>query len=654
MRRWLLPLFIAGLVFLASVAPALAPHHQAPKDTPFLLTPAVLHPQAVGKPDRTGYIKGLYVSQAAMGDHDLMHHVQGLLESTELNAVVLDFKSDYGLLSFSSQVSLAVEIGAAQAPVVQDPAAFLSWFERRNIYTIARIVTFKDNVLAQARPAWAITDAFTGRVWRDHEGMGWVDPFRQEVWDYNSALALEAARLGFDEVQFDYIRFPTDGAVGNARYALPNNQDNRTAAITGFLETARQALTGYNTKVSVDIFGYTAWTPHDLGIGQQIEALAPHVDILAPMLYPSTFDAGLPGESSKYRNAIAYPYEIVYQSTLRTLTRGRAVNPALHVRPWIQDFKDYAFDGRRYTPAQVRLQMEGARAAGARGWMLWDPTVRYTRAALVSAIPSYAPNPDGKVLIVAYQDFTSGPGAAGTSPEALRADLEKLLAAGFYPINVRELTEEKLRTVPAGKRPVALTFGGATLDQFRLLADGAVDPTCAAGVLLAMNAAHPADWPLRATFFVQPSADPARAAVFGTPDLASAKLRLLTSWGMEVGIGLPKEWSTDEMGETALATALQQAIDQLATWLPDYTVGTIAWPAGKLQEVTGLEGLMDEVATSGGRRITGAVLAKGGLAAAPGTPDFNPYRIPRVPASELGMWLERAAQYGVHYVSGGE
>lgn len=653
MRRWFFPFLIASAVFLATVTPALAPQRQGPKaasPTP----PPALHPQATGKPDRTGYIKGIYVAYAAMGNDELTRHTQNLLEDTELNAVVLDFKSDRGLLSFPSQVPLAVEIGAAQAPVVRDPASYLSWFKERNIYTIARIVTFKDNVLAQARPGWAITDASTGRVWRDREGMGWVDAFRREAWDYNAALAREAASLGFDEIQFDYIRFPTDGNVANARYVLPNNYNNRTAAIAGFLKLARQALEGYNTKISIDVFGYTPWVPDDLGIGQQIEILAPYVDVLAPMFYPSTFSAGLPGEAARYRNAVAYPYEIIHKSTLRAVARAQSVNPAIQVRPWLQDFKDYAFDGRRYTPTQIRLQMEGARAAGARGWMLWDPAVRYTRKALVSAAVTYMPNPAGKVLVLTYSDFASTPDGSGTTPEMLRTDLEKLWAAGFYPINLRELTEARLKTVPAGKRPVAITFDGTTPDQFRLQADGTVDPRCAVGVLLALNAEHPADWPLRATFFIRPAADPERSALFGTYELVAAKLQLLTSWGMEIGIQLPEGTAADETDAAALGMTLQQGLNQLAAWVPGYTVATAAWPQEGLPAGRNRRQLLEEASAIGGYRLGGIVLAEGGLAPAPGTPDFDPYHIPRVPARELSTWLERIALYGVHYVSSGE
>ncbi len=646
MRYRSVSLLLAGLILLASAAPASAPRQTAPGEA---LMP---HPAAAGEVDRTGYIKGIYVSYSAMGDAGFMQRVQGLLEDTELNAVVFDFKSDHGLLSFPSQVKVAKGIGADQAPVIRDSAAFLSWFQQHNIYTIARIVTFKDDLLAEARPDWAVIDVTTGHVWHDQEGMGWVDPFRQSTWDYNAALALEAAQLGFDEVQFDYVRFPTDGNIGNTVFSLANNEENRTKAITGFLDLVHQAITPLGTKLGVDIFGYTAWVPDDLGIGQHIEALAPYVDVLAPMLYPSTFNAGLPGESEQYDNAVAYPYEIVHLSTQRTFARARAVNPAIQVRPWLQDFQDYAFDGRVYTPSQIRLQMEGAREAGGRGWMLWDPAVQYTREALVSAKASYIPNPSGKVLVLAYRNFASVDSADAVSPQTLRAALETLLAMGFYPINLRDLTEGKLRNVPAGKRPVALTFDDATAEQFRLLAGGAIDPDCAVGVLLDMNAAHPADWPLRATFFVRPGDDPATTAPFGSADLAATKLQRLVAWGMEVGAQPNNGQTLKALSTEEVRNALAEAVDQIGTWLPGYRVATLALP-DKLSPsaAAGLQSGSNKNITYA---FTGAVLPDGGLAPSPYALDFDPYSLPRVPGQELDQWLVQAARVDAHYVSGGE
>jgi len=350
--------------------------------------PPAVSPVARRAPDAS-QIKGLYITYYGLGSKLLRDRVKELLETTELNAVVMDLKGDRGRLAFPTQVELAQEIKADEKPMIQDPAEFLAWFQKQEIYTIARIVVFKDEPLAVAHPEWAVKDAETAEIWRDGEGLGWVDPSRVEVWDYAIALTVEAAALGFDEIQFDYVRFPTDGVISRATFAVENTQENRVQAITGFLAWAQEALKPYDVRLAADVFGYTTWRQDDMGIGQQIEAMAPYLDVISPMLYPSTFADGLPG-TTDFNPAIAYPYDIVYRSTARAVARVQAVNPAIVVRPWIQDFPDYAFDGRAYTAEDVRLQMTAAIDAGAQGWMLWDPRVKYTPDALD---PAEAPVP---------------------------------------------------------------------------------------------------------------------------------------------------------------------------------------------------------------------------------------------------------------------
>ena len=322
-EHWLLAGVVCCALLVLSVvrvaAPGLAAQDHTAQTTPVNLQVSTGH-----ELDRTGYVKGLYISRAALGNADFVKHIQDLLENTELNAVVMDFKGDRGQLTFPTQVARAQEIGADSEAVVKDPAAFLTWFKDRGVYTIARIPVSKDNLLAQAHPEWAVINANTGNIWRDPEKMGWVDPNHEAVWDYNIALAVEAAQMGFDEVQYDYVRFPTDGNVGVAQFSLPNTEENRTAAIAGLLQRTQAALKPLGAKLGVDTFGYASWVPDDVGIGQHIESIAPYVDVLSPMVYPSTFDTGLPGEAGRYRNAIAYPYEVVRKSTERTVASGRA------------------------------------------------------------------------------------------------------------------------------------------------------------------------------------------------------------------------------------------------------------------------------------------------------------------------------------------
>lgn len=601
----------------------------------------------------TGYIKGLYITYYGMGSDTHRARVQELLETTELNAIVMDVKGDFGWLPYSSTVQTALDIGAGNRPMIRDWAAWMQWFKERNIYTIARIVVFKDDPLAAAHPEWAVLDSASGGVWHDREGLGWVDPSREEVWDYNIALAVEAAGLGFDEIQFDYVRFPTDGQISRATFAVENTQENRLAAISGFLGKARAALAPYPVKVAADVFGYTTWREDDMNIGQQIETLALYLDVLSPMLYPSTFADGLPG-LPEYRQAIAFPYEIVNKSTLKAVERLKAANPTLEVRPWIQDFSDYAFDGRTYTPAEIRRQMEGARQAGGRGWLLWDPRVKYTAEALVSAQPVYPPNPQGQVLVLEYHLIGEPEERWQRTPANFRADLERLWTAGYYPVNLRDLAAGDLSMVPAGKRPVVLTFDDSSIEQFRLLPDGSVDPACAVGILLDFYAAHPADWPLRATFFVLQAVDAPERILFGQPELAQQKLRMLVEWGMEVGSHTLSHANLAESEPEEIKRQLALSQAGLEELLPGYEVVSLSVPFGAYPEDERLlvGGLYEDKLYT----YQAAVEVSGGLVPSPHAPEFDPYHIPRVQAiqSELDYWLEAADAPGVYYVSPGE
>ena len=620
------------------------------------LGPQVDPPPPLVDVERTDTVKGLYLIKSGLGSSVLREHVKSLVETTELNSIVIDVKGDFGFLAYPSQVPMVQEVRADRKKALDEEAwaEFWQWCEERNVYTIARIVTFKDEPLAVAHPEWAVTDFETGELWRDGEGLPWADPSYQEVQDYNIAVAVEAAEIGFDEIQFDYVRFPSDGRISRATFAEENSTEKRVQTIATFLQRAKEALQPYDVKLAADVFGYVTWLTGDMGIGQQIEALAPHLDVICPMLYPSTFAMGLPGLDSKYREAIAYPYEIVYEATLKSLERARAVNPAIEVRPWIQDFRDYAFDGRRYTPSEIRRQMEGARDGGASGWMLWDAAAGYTPKALVSAHPGRVPNLNGQVLVLEYHRIGVPEERWQRTPDNFRGDLEYLLSEGYYPVNLRDLVEDGLSRVPAGKRPVVLTFDDSTISQFRLLPDGTVDPESAVGILLAFHEANAANWPLRATFFVLQDEGSPGYGLFGQPTLALQKLSWLVEWGMEVGSHTISHGNLRQMSAERVQRELALSQAQLEGWLPGYSVVSLAVPFGIYPEDETLlaEGEHDGVSYA----YKAAVEVGASLAPSPHSPFFHPYHIPRVQAiqSELDYWLEVANQPGVHYVAQGE
>jgi hypothetical protein len=295
-----------------------------------------------------------------------------LIEESELNAVVIDIKGDRGLVPYRSAVSLAAQVGAQDVITIKDVSALLAGLKQRGIYTIARIVVFKDRPLAEHRPDLAVKTR-AGQLWRDREDLAWTDPFRREVWDYNIALAVEAARHGFDEIQFDYVRFPDASALVYAQASTP---ETRVRAVEGFLAEARRRLVPYNVFLAADVFGYVCWNPGDTGIGQVLETLVSHLDYLSPMVYPSAYQFGIPA----YRNPVTHPYEIV--SLTLTRARERSGLPAVRFRPWLQAFPDYAFDRRPFRAAEIRAQISAAEAFGANGWMLWNPQNVYSREGL--------------------------------------------------------------------------------------------------------------------------------------------------------------------------------------------------------------------------------------------------------------------------------
>jgi hypothetical protein len=311
--------------------------------------------------------RALYLSFYGIGDRRLRNSALRLIQETELNALVIDVKGDRGWITHKSAIPLASEVGAQKIIIIKDMCSMVQSLKEKGIYTIARIVVFKDNPLASKRPDLAVKTR-SGAIWRDREKLAWVDPFKEEVWDYNINIALEAAQCGFDEIQFDYVRFPDSMSP---QFSRPNTQENRVKAVCGFLMAARQKLLPYNVFLAADIFGYVGWNLDDTEIGQKLEALAPHLDYISPMLYPSGFQFGIPG----YKNPVAYPHEIVYRTLRRAQERTNL--PPVRFRPWLQAFKDYAFDRRHFTGKEIKDQVNAAEEFGSNGWMLWNPRNSY-------------------------------------------------------------------------------------------------------------------------------------------------------------------------------------------------------------------------------------------------------------------------------------
>lgn len=315
-------------------------------------------------------VKALYFNPNISDTEADVDRLIELINTTEANAIVIDVKEE--LIFYDSNVAFFKDVGTI-APILDLPA-LLSRLKENDIYTIARHVVFKDSLVAERRPELAVTSNVTGEVWRDMNGVAWVNPMIHTLWDANIELAVELAELGFDEVQYDYVRFPTDGDLTTMDFGLEFNEENRVRAISKFLAESQQALLPTGAKLSADVFGFTTLVPDDLGIGQDITELAPYLDYISPMVYPSHFPDGAMGLDGHPNN---FPYKTIEIS----MSAGKSqLGSALKLRPWLQDF-DF-WDMIPYGVKEVRAQIDAADDVGTSGWMLWDPDNVYTDGAL--------------------------------------------------------------------------------------------------------------------------------------------------------------------------------------------------------------------------------------------------------------------------------
>jgi hypothetical protein len=336
-------------------------------------TPAVGKPpivvdakRAIGPRPWPRDVRGVHVTMALAG---LEGKIDGYLALRHygLNTLEVDVKDESGRVGFlKGAPALARTIGAAGP--FYNARAVARQVHARGVYLIGRVVAFEDPVLAQARPELAIQNS-DGSVWRNNAGLGWTNPYDKRVWKYVVDVAVAAAKAGFDEIQFDYVRFPSDGDLSQIVYAHRRAEPKGTT-IARFLQYASKRLRPLNVRISADLFGLAA--THDLGIGQVPKRIAPYVDALYPMVYPSHYRSG------EYRidDPNKYPGRTVARALLdfRRQLKGQKVT----LIPWLQDFSL----GAPYTLIEVTDQIAAARRQHTRGYMLWNPEGVYTREAL--------------------------------------------------------------------------------------------------------------------------------------------------------------------------------------------------------------------------------------------------------------------------------
>ena len=383
----------------------------------FGLFPAALPPRGSGQLlNPPTVIKAVYATNWVAGNGRRIDALVDLIRRTELNAVVIDIKDFSGVVGYATSLPQVKQYRAEERRI-RDIDGLLRRLHENGIYAIGRIVVFQDQKLTFARPDLAVRNRLTGEVWRDRKGLAWVDPAAVEAWDYNIAIAKDALARGFDEINLDYIRFPSDGALEQISYPFWNaSSTTRAATVETFLRYLRAELP--HAAISGDIFGLAVVDAGDMGIGQVFERMAPHLSAVAPMMYPSHYHAGFAG----YREPAKRPYEVVrasMESALKRLPLSRAsttepraasATTTTKLRPWLQDFDL----GASYDAAMVRAEIRAVydsfcalRAppdaattsavlpSSARGcdsssisdprfggWMLWSPDATYTGDAL--------------------------------------------------------------------------------------------------------------------------------------------------------------------------------------------------------------------------------------------------------------------------------
>lgn len=332
-------------------------------------------------------VKAVYMSSWVAASPKPYQHVLDLVEKTEVNAVVLDIKDATGRISFLTNEPLVQQTGSPENRI-KDIVGLIQQLHSKNIYVIGRISTFQDPYLTKVKPEWAVMKKSDGTVWKDRKGLSFLDPANTSVWDYTVALAQASYGVGFDEINFDYIRYPSDGNVKDINYKLAEGQ-TRADNMEKFHAHLHQRLRiEQNIPISADLFGLTTSEKTDMGIGQVLERALPYFDYIGPMVYPSHYAKGEYGVARPAEN----PYTIVLRAMQDAEKKINVLknDPTLpqefkdrisfqQIRPWIQDFDM----GATYDKEKVQAQMKAVYDSGLTSWMMWDPSNKYTTEAYV-------------------------------------------------------------------------------------------------------------------------------------------------------------------------------------------------------------------------------------------------------------------------------
>jgi hypothetical protein len=614
-------------------------------------------------------VRAVHVSADAWAHPGLRAGVLSLLSQRRINAVELDIKDELGIVGWRSGVPVAGKIGAERN--TYDLAAAVKLLHDRGARVIGRLVAFRDPVLAQ----WAWTNGRRELVVQTPNGGaysggygGFTNYVHPDVQAYNVDLAVAAAKLGVDDILYDYVRRP-DGPLRSM--VVPGLRGDPADAVVGFLANARRELAPHDAFLGASLFGIAATRPGE--IAQDVPAIAREVDYIAPMLYPSHWGPNEYGVGDPERQ----PYAIVRRSLLDF---NRAVRgTGARVVPWLQDFSL----GVEYGEREVRAQIDATLAVGIDEYLLWDPTVTYASGALTRNAPlptvgsltasspasrqlvqlprsrspddpvrsGLAPNELGVVPVLMYHRLLpDGGGDYDLTPDQFRAELTRLYRDHYRPVTASALVTGKIE-LPRGASPVVMTFDDSSTSQAALLEDGRIDPDSAVGIMLEFARDHP-DFRPAGTFYV--NREP-----FGHDPRAGELAQRLVALGFELGNHTLAHVRLDELTDEGVQRQIVLGNRLIRDLVPDAKVATIALPYGLLpiRRKLALQGSWDGESY----RFAGAFLAGAEPSPSPAAGDFEPLEIPRIRSDPRDLpngssdWLARLkASPEQRYVSDGK
>lgn len=327
-------------------------------------------------------LKAVYMTSWAAGNDRFRKELFDLVENTEINAVVIDVKDYSGRISFEVDDPFLKKIGASEKRI-PDIKEFIAKLHEKKVYVIARISSFQDSFLINVHPEWAVK-TLGGDIWKDYKSVKWLDAGATPVWDYLVAIGNQAYAYGFDELNFDYIRYPSDGNMKDISYSWSKGR-TRQVVMKIFFSYLHEKFASSSIPISADLFGLTTSSLDDLGIGQNLTDALPYFDYISPMVYPSHFGVGFIG----FKKPAEHPYDVIKYSMDQATSRVLAASSSPQkLRPWLQ-----AFDlGAVYTPAMVRAQIQATYDSGLTSWMLWNAGSVYDKEALMDESTSTVAN----------------------------------------------------------------------------------------------------------------------------------------------------------------------------------------------------------------------------------------------------------------------